>query len=127
MVATGKAAQFGVLFKGGEPLEKFHLSTCVMFDKTGTLTYGKPIVVNELTSQDSLIVSNDHPIDSMQAFSPDLTKALSLDLTKVIKLNSDKIQKGLEDQNASNYTSRSSPDESEKLPWLAISSALSLL
>ncbi|HGH7743317.1 TPA: heavy metal translocating P-type ATPase [Streptococcus agalactiae] len=45
MVASGKAAENGILFKGGEVLEKaYHIDT-IVFDKTGTLTKGKPEVV----------------------------------------------------------------------------------
>jgi len=42
MVATGKGAKLGVLFKGGEPLEVAGRCNHVVFDKTGTLTTGKP-------------------------------------------------------------------------------------
>ena len=45
IVATGRAAQLGILFKGGEALEKASTVDTVLFDKTGTLTQGKPRVV----------------------------------------------------------------------------------
>ncbi|HEO0036975.1 TPA: copper-translocating P-type ATPase [Streptococcus agalactiae] len=45
MVASGKAAENGILFKGGEVLEKTHHIDTIVFDKTGTLTKGKPEVV----------------------------------------------------------------------------------
>ncbi|HFZ7190438.1 TPA: heavy metal translocating P-type ATPase [Streptococcus agalactiae] len=45
MVASGKAAENGILFKGGEVLEKVHHIDTIVFDKTGTLTKGKPEVV----------------------------------------------------------------------------------
>ena len=44
MVGTGRGAEAGVLFKGGESLEQAHRVTAVLFDKTGTLTRGKPAV-----------------------------------------------------------------------------------
>lgn len=46
MVASGKAAENGILFKGGEVLEKAHHIDTIVFDKTGTLTKGKPEVVD---------------------------------------------------------------------------------
>ena len=45
MVATGKAAEFGILFKGGEPLEVAGKTTICIFDKTGTLTQGQMQIV----------------------------------------------------------------------------------
>ena len=44
LVSTGRAATMGVLFKGGEELEKTAKVQAVVFDKTGTLTLGKPQV-----------------------------------------------------------------------------------
>ncbi len=45
MVATGRAAQLGILVRGGEALERMASIDTVVFDKTGTLTEGKPEVV----------------------------------------------------------------------------------
>ncbi|MDQ7039663.1 MAG: heavy metal translocating P-type ATPase [Rhodothermus sp.] len=42
LVATGRAAQLGVLFKGGDALERLRQVDLVVFDKTGTLTEGRP-------------------------------------------------------------------------------------
>jgi len=44
MVGTGKGAEYGILIKGGEVLEKVKDIDLVVFDKTGTLTQGKPRV-----------------------------------------------------------------------------------
>lgn len=41
MVALGKAAQSGILIRGGDTLERMATITSVAFDKTGTLTDGK--------------------------------------------------------------------------------------
>jgi Cu+-exporting ATPase len=44
MVATGRGAARGILFRGGEALEAAHRIDCVVLDKTGTITTGKPVV-----------------------------------------------------------------------------------
>jgi P-type Cu+ transporter len=46
MVATGKAAQNGVLFKNAEAIEIMRKVDTLVVDKTGTLTEGKPRVVS---------------------------------------------------------------------------------
>jgi Cu+-exporting ATPase len=42
MAGSGRAAELGVLFKGGEHLESTHHIDTVVLDKTGTVTKGKP-------------------------------------------------------------------------------------
>ncbi|HZP36167.1 MAG TPA: heavy metal translocating P-type ATPase [Methylomirabilota bacterium] len=42
MVATGRGAQLGVLFRSAEVLERLHRVDTVVLDKTGTLTAGPP-------------------------------------------------------------------------------------
>ena len=44
MVATGRGAELGVLFKGGEMLQRAAGVNTIVFDKTGTVTEGKPTV-----------------------------------------------------------------------------------
>jgi P-type Cu+ transporter len=49
MVATGKAAQSGVLFKNAEAIEVMRKVNTLVVDKTGTLTEGKPKLVSVVT------------------------------------------------------------------------------
>ena len=43
MVATGRGAQAGVLFRDAEAIERFRTLDTVVVDKTGTLTEGRPV------------------------------------------------------------------------------------
>jgi len=43
-VAVGRGAQLGVLFKGGEALERLANLDAIVLDKTGTLTVGRPVL-----------------------------------------------------------------------------------
>lgn len=46
MVGTGRGAESGILFKGGEHLERTHELNAVVLDKTGTITKGEPEVTD---------------------------------------------------------------------------------
>jgi Cu+-exporting ATPase len=46
MAGSGRAAEFGILFKGGEHLELTHRITSVVLDKTGTVTNGTPVLTD---------------------------------------------------------------------------------
>jgi P-type Cu+ transporter len=50
MVATGKGAQIGVLFKDAEAIEIMRKVDTLVVDKTGTLTEGKPKLVSVVTA-----------------------------------------------------------------------------
>ena len=51
MVATGKGAQTGVLFKDAEAIETLHKVNILVIDKTGTLTEGKPQLLSVVTAE----------------------------------------------------------------------------
>ena len=59
MVGTGRAAESGVLIRGGAALEEAGEVDTVVFDKTGTLTRGRPEVVRIVsvpgTSEDEVL------------------------------------------------------------------------
>lgn len=63
MVGTGKGAEYGMLIKGGEPLEAACKINAIVFDKTGTLTHGKP----EVTDIESLKELDENEILSIVA------------------------------------------------------------
>ncbi|MNC05767.1 Copper-exporting P-type ATPase A [compost metagenome] len=50
MAGSGRAAEFGILFKGGEHLEAARDIRIVVLDKTGTVTSGKPVLTDILTT-----------------------------------------------------------------------------
>ncbi|MCM3765250.1 heavy metal translocating P-type ATPase [Neobacillus niacini] len=51
MAGSGRSAEFGILFKGGEHLEMTHRISTVVLDKTGTVTNGTPVLTDVLTSE----------------------------------------------------------------------------
>ena len=59
MVATGKGAELGVLFKGGEALQRAGDLTTVVLDKTGTVTEGRPAVTDLIISAHSPFVGRE--------------------------------------------------------------------
>jgi Cu+-exporting ATPase len=73
MVATGKAASQGVLFRDAAAIENFRKIDTIIVDKTGTLTEGKPkfdrVIANEAYTEDevlqlaaSLDQGSEHPL-----------------------------------------------------------------
>ncbi|GGK08544.1 copper-exporting P-type ATPase A [Lentibacillus kapialis] len=68
MVGTGKSAETGILFKGGEHLERTHQLDAVILDKTGTITKGKPEVTDFTGDTDTLKLlasaekGSEHPL-----------------------------------------------------------------
>ena len=73
MVATGRGASFGVLFKSAEAIETLRKVDTLVVDKTGTLTEGKPKLISLLPYESwterellyhvaSLETSSEHPL-----------------------------------------------------------------
>jgi P-type Cu+ transporter len=73
MVASGKGASLGVLFRNAEAIEKMGKVDTLVVDKTGTLTEGKPKLVTVLAAEDwsekdllriaaSLEQGSEHPL-----------------------------------------------------------------
>jgi P-type Cu+ transporter len=59
MAGTGKAAEFGVLFKGAEAIENASKLQTVVFDKTGTLTRGEPSVTDVVASNERFVTNDE--------------------------------------------------------------------
>ncbi|WP_243746183.1 heavy metal translocating P-type ATPase [Tahibacter aquaticus] len=97
MVATGRAAQAGVLFRDAEAIERLRTIDTLIVDKTGTLTEGRPtfrdvLVVPGFTANQvvqfaaSLEQGSEHPLASAilaEAKQRSLTLASALDFSSV--------------------------------------------
>lgn len=72
MVGIGKAAEYGILIRNGEALERAGEIDTVLLDKTGTITSGKPEVIDIIADHpDELLklaatleASSEHPLAS---------------------------------------------------------------
>lgn len=73
MVATGRAASRGILFKDAAAIENFHKIDTLIVDKTGTLTKGRPtfdraIAAKDFTQENVLLLAasldqgSEHPL-----------------------------------------------------------------
>jgi Cu+-exporting ATPase len=51
LVGTGRAAEQGILIRGGEALERLSKVTTVLLDKTGTITEGRPAITHIVTAR----------------------------------------------------------------------------
>ncbi|MDF2958270.1 MAG: ATPase [Paenibacillus sp.] len=71
MAGSGRAAELGILFKGGEHLEQTHKIDAIVLDKTGTVTKGKPELTDVLVEGDEELflrlvgaaeMNSEHPL-----------------------------------------------------------------
>jgi heavy metal translocating P-type ATPase len=54
MSGLSRAAQVGVVIKGGSALERLAAGHVMLFDKTGTLTQGHPVLADVITADDEM-------------------------------------------------------------------------
>ncbi|MEK4355893.1 heavy metal translocating P-type ATPase [Paenibacillus sp. FSL M7-1455] len=90
MAGSGRAAELGILFRGGEHLEAAQGIEVVVLDKTGTVTSGKPVLTDvipaPLMTQQSLLRTaaaverkSEHPLaEAIVAGALERSKALPL-------------------------------------------------
>jgi Cu+-exporting ATPase len=106
MVATGKGASFGVLFKDAEAIETMRIVDTLVVDKTGTLTEGKPKLTDvmpvEGTSEEDLI-----------GFAAGLEKGSEHPLAAAIVSGAD--EKGIDPLKAEDFASRTGKGVSGKI------------
>lgn len=90
MVGTGKAAEHGILIKGGEPLEIACKVNAIVFDKTGTLTHGKPEVTD-------IIALGEYDEDEVLQIAASIERASEHPLAEAIYKYADEEGVGLRD------------------------------
>ncbi len=82
MAGTGKAAEFGVLFKGAEAIENASKLQTIVFDKTGTLTKGEPSVTD-------VVAGYEWKIEGSRLSASDLGLETVLRLAAIAEKNSE--------------------------------------
>jgi len=100
LVGTGRAAEKGILFKGGMPLEQLKHTQVLLLDKTGTITQGKPRVMAEF-------VYGEYTIEDLYAIAKSLEEKSEHPLAEAILTKSQDINesKNWKDAVITNFTS----------------------
>jgi len=84
MVATGKGASMGILFKNAEAIEVMRKVDTLVVDKTGTLTEGKPKLVSVVAEG-----SVDEAALPIKASTPDAIRTLHGEGLRIVMLTGD--------------------------------------
>ncbi|HET6554879.1 MAG TPA: heavy metal translocating P-type ATPase [Dyella sp.] len=78
MVASGRAAQNGVLFRDAAAIEALREIDTLVVDKTGTLTEGRPALID-------VVSVSEHPFDRLLAWAAALEKPSEHPLARAIR------------------------------------------
>jgi Cu+-exporting ATPase len=89
LAGVGKGAEYGVLLRSGEYVEKARKLTTVVFDKTGTLTKGEPSVTdiktyNDFTEKDVLMFAGSAEKSSEHPLAEAIVKAADKNKTELV-------------------------------------------
>ena len=109
VVATGQAAQAGILIKDAAALERTHKLSVLLIDKTGTLTSGTPVVIAQrpadgvtpdhlMTIAASLAQGSTHPLSRALTEQAKTRKLVTMKLEKFIELPGQGLRANINEQ-----------------------------
>jgi len=102
MGGINRAAELGIIVKGGTPMEQVGYGQAIVFDKTGTITFGTPFV-------EEIIPMNDEPVDQL------LLKAAMIE-----QMSSHSVAKAIVNKGLEKFGTLPLPTHSEEVPGCGV-------